>query len=73
MKEFKINKSFVTITQLLKYFGYVGSGGEVKYFLMDNKVLLNNNEVTERKKKLYDGDIVIVDNDKYIIKYDSEN
>ena len=73
MKEFKINKSFITITQLLKYFGYVGSGGEVKYFLMDNKVLLNGDEITERKKKLYDGDIVVVDDEKYKIIYDSKS
>ena len=70
MKIFKTYTEIITLTQFLKANDYIGSGGQAKFFLQDHEVLVNKKRRTERKKKLYDGDIVKVLDDIYLIKYD---
>ena len=60
----------MTLTQFLKANDYISSGGEAKYFLQDYVVLINDVECNLRGKKLFPKDIVVVDNDKYILIYD---
>lgn len=70
MKVFSIHSDFITITQLLKAFGLISSGGQAKYFLLKNTVLLNNVQITERGKKIYPKDKVQIGVDLYLIKHD---
>ncbi|WP_162164066.1 RNA-binding S4 domain-containing protein [Acholeplasma hippikon] len=65
MEVFKIEGEFITISQLLKVLSYIGSGGETKFFLFDNTVLLNDVQITEKKKKIFPGDIVTITNKQY--------
>lgn len=68
MNDFELEGEFITITQLLKALDYIGSGGEAKYFLFENVVLLNDAEIYEKKKKIKKGDVVTINNKKITIR-----
>ncbi|MCF7931010.1 MAG: S4 domain-containing protein YaaA [Acholeplasmataceae bacterium] len=72
MNKFKINTDFITLGQFLKATDHIGSGGEAKFFLFENVVLVNGEKRTERGKKLFHGDKVYVENTEYYIIYDSK-
>ena len=58
MEIVEINRDFITIGQLLKFENIVESGGMVKTFLSDYKVLVNGDQDQRRGRKLYPGDRV---------------
>jgi len=68
MDQFELEGDFITIAQLLKALDYIGSGGETKYFLFEHVVLLNDTEIYEKKKKIKKGDVVTINNKKFLIK-----
>ncbi len=70
MKEFRIQEAYITLTQFLKANGYIASGGQAKFFLLDNDIYVNGDIRRERKKKLYPGDIVQIDYDRYVMIHD---
>lgn len=53
-----IDRPFITLGQLLKEEGIIPTGGAAKWFLKENKVLVNAEEDTRRGRKLYPGDQV---------------
>jgi len=55
------DKAYVTLSQLLKIEGFVDSGGEVRFFLANNEVLVNGEPEVRRGKKIYNGDIVQIE------------
>lgn len=65
MEVFKIEGEFITIAQLLKVLSLIGSGGETRFFLFDNTVLLNGVQITEKKKKIFAGDMVTINEKKF--------
>ena len=67
MKKVKINDEFITLGQFLKVVDLVSSGGEVKYFILNNNILVNNEKETRRGRKLYRKDQIIIDNITYEI------
>lgn len=73
MKKFKINTDYITLGQFLKASDYIGSGGEAKFFLHTNEVFVNHERRTERGKKLYHGDQVMVFETVHYIAHDSKN
>lgn len=56
--EIKIQKSYITLTQALKEAGIISTGGQAKWYLQENKVLVNGTLEKQRGKKLYPGDNV---------------
>ena len=54
------NEEYITLGVLLKIGGVIQTGGMAKFFLMENKVLINNELDNRRGRKLYDGDVVEV-------------
>ncbi|MFD0728578.1 S4 domain-containing protein YaaA [Bombilactobacillus mellis] len=56
--EIKIQKSYITLTQALKEAGIISTGGQAKWYLQENKVLVNGTPEKQRGKKLYPGDKV---------------
>ena len=52
---------FITLGQLLKYAGIVGSGGDVKSFLAETSITVNSEHENRRGRKLYPGDTVVVE------------
>ena len=68
-KSVKLRKDepFITLGILLKITGIIDTGGQAKYFLAGNKVLVNGEEDNRRGRKLYHGDVVEVLNHSFII------
>ena len=65
MKQIKIFTEFVTLGQFLKLANLIQSGGEAKFYLKENKVIVNGEEDNRRGRKLYSGDIVEVENQTF--------
>ncbi|MFW5888922.1 MAG: S4 domain-containing protein YaaA [Bacillota bacterium] len=70
MEEINIKSEYITLGQLLKLISLVSSGGEVKFFLKNNKVLVNDELEKRRGKKLYPDDKITVLNEDYLIVKD---
>ena len=67
-KEVQITTDYITLGQFLKYVGIIDSGFLAKIFLNDHEVYINGELDTRRGKKLYPGDLVLVEKVEYIIK-----
>ncbi len=67
MKEIIIKTEYITLGQFLKHISLVSSGGEVKFFLKNNKVFVNSENENRRGKKLYPGDKITILNEDYKI------
>ena len=59
-KDVEINTEFITLGQLLKEEGIISTGGQAKWFLRENTVLVNGEHDDRRGKKLYEDDVVEV-------------
>ena len=68
-KSIKLRKDepFITLGVLLKITGLIDTGGQAKWFLAENKVLVNGEEDNRRGRKLYHGDVVETSNHSFII------
>lgn len=68
-KSVKLRKdeTFITLGVLLKITGIIDTGGQAKYFLSENVVLVNNEEENRRGRKLYHDDVIVVKNQMFII------
>ena len=71
VKEIKVQikpgEEYITLGILLKIEGIIQTGGMAKAYLQENTVLVNGEPDNRRGRKLYPGDIVIVENNKYLI------
>ena len=52
---------FITMDKLLKFSGVVDTGGQAFLLLEDGIVKLNGKLVTEKRKKVFPGDVVNID------------
>lgn len=68
MKPLKITTPYITLQQLLKIENIISSGGEAKFYLADNPVLVNGELENRRGRKLYPKDVIKVDNQEFIIE-----
>lgn len=68
MKTILIQTEYITLGQFLKFSSIISNGGEAKFFLDNNIILVNNIEEKRRGKKLFNGDIVEINKKKYEIK-----
>jgi S4 domain protein YaaA len=61
-KSVKLRKDepFITLGVLLKITGIIDTGGQAKFFLAENTVLVNGEEENRRGRKLYHGDLIQV-------------
>ena len=68
-KSIKLRKDepFITLGILLKITGVIDTGGQAKYFLAENKVLVNGEEDNRRGRKLYHGDVIEVSNHRFTV------
>ncbi|WP_057776398.1 S4 domain-containing protein YaaA [Lactobacillus selangorensis] len=56
----KLTSDHITLGQLLKDVGVIGTGGQAKWYLQENTVLVNGTAETRRGRKLVAGDAVTV-------------
>ena len=68
MKPLKITTPYITLQQLLKIENIISSGGEAKFYLSSNTVLVNGEEENRRGRKLYPKDVIKVGNQEFIIE-----
>lgn len=57
----EINTEFISMDKLLKFSGVADTGGQAFMMIEDGIVFLNGKQVTEKRKKVYAGDKVIID------------
>lgn len=60
--EIKIDTEFIKLSSLLKLARIIQSGGESKHFMLENEVTRNGIKITERGKKIFVGDTIIINN-----------
>ncbi len=58
MEEIYIDGDYIRLDQLLKYVNIASTGGEAKIRIQEGEIKLNNEIVTQRGKKVKDGDII---------------
>ena len=58
--EVHIQTPFITLGRLLKEESIISTGGQAKWYLRENTVLVNQEPDDRRGRKLYPGDIVAV-------------
>lgn len=73
MIEIIIYSEPLTLGQFLKFIGEIYSGGEVKNFLENNQVFVNENKENRRGKKLFSGDLIQINEKKYVVKLKNES
>ena len=71
MVEIKIYSEPITLGQFVKFLGLIYSGGEVKIILEENDVFVNNVPEKRRGKKLFSGDLVQINDQKYVLKVEN--
>ena len=64
----KEGENYITLNVLLKITDIISTGGQAKYYLQENDVLVNGVLENRRGRKLYPGDVVEVEKQKYIIE-----
>lgn len=68
MVKIKINTEFIKLGQFLKFSGIVSMGSECKNFIENECVKVNSKVEKQRGKKLFPGDFVEVNGEKYLIE-----
>ena len=61
-------KDYITLQQFLKLNDIISTGGEAKFYLVENDVKVNGETEQRRGRKLYPGDVVEAEGRKYEIK-----
>jgi S4 domain protein YaaA len=56
--EVSIETAYITLGQLLKEENVISTGGQAKWYLRENEVLVNQEHDDRRGRKLYPGDVV---------------
>lgn len=56
-----IKTEFITMDKLLKFSGAADTGGQAFNMVLDGIVRLNGAVVTEKRRKVYPGDVVTID------------
>lgn len=65
VENIKIKEDFITLGQFIKVLDLISSGGEAKSFLLSADVKINQEADNRRGRKLYKGDLVIINSKKY--------
>ena len=68
MKKVKIIPPYITLGQFLKLVGVISNGSEAKFYLSNTKVLINDEPEDRRGRKLYEGFVVVVCSQNYLIE-----
>jgi ribosome-associated protein len=64
----KLREEFIKLGQALKVADLVGSGADAKFIISDGLVMVNGEVETRRGRKLYDGDVIIYENNEIVIE-----
>jgi ribosome-associated protein len=59
-QQVEIRDEYITLGQLLKLAGFIGSGGGAKDFLAEAQITVNGEPDNRRGRKVRPGDVVVV-------------
>ena len=62
------DEEYITLNVLLKITGLIQTGGEAKWFLIDNDVYVNGEKENRRGRKLYRKDVIKANKDEFVIE-----
>lgn len=68
MDSMKKEVPYITLGQFLKVNDYVSSGGEAKHLIHTFSIQVNGEDDNRRGRKLYPGDVVVVNGNSHIIE-----
>ena len=70
IREVKIrdDEEFITLNVLLKITDLISTGGEAKWFLVNNDVFVNGEKENRRGRKLYREDVIKSGKAEFVIK-----
>lgn len=60
----KLTSEYITLGQLLKMADFIQSGGEAKFAVKELKISVNNQKENRRGRKLYPGDVIVIEGKK---------
>lgn len=66
--QIKEGEDYITLNVLLKITGIISTGGQAKYYLQESPVLVNDILESRRGRKLYPGDVIKINEKKFVIK-----
>lgn len=64
----KIESEFIKLEQFLKFASIAQTGGMAKELIKESMVKVNDEVETRRSKKLYPGDVVEFEGEKYVVE-----
>jgi ribosome-associated protein len=67
-----IQDDAITLNDALKLSGLAGTGGQAKLLIQSGQVTVNGETETRRKRKLYEGDVVRVGDEEFVLELDGE-
>lgn len=62
--DIKITSEYITLGQLLKIADFIQSGGEAKFAVKELFIKVNGKREDRRGRKLYVGDIIVIEGKK---------
>lgn len=71
-QKIKIKTNYITLSQFLKLAEFIQTGGEAKYFLFENEVLVNGERDMRRGRKLYSGDEIVLEDEGFVVESDED-
>lgn len=67
------NNTYITLGQFLKLQDIVQSGGEAKHLIHTFSIQVNGVDDNRRGRKLYSGDVVVIDGATYVVDLNHEH
>lgn len=67
MEKIEIQTEYIKLDSLMKFAGWIGTGGEAKYAISEGMVVVNGEVCTMRGKKVRPGDCVEFNGNKVIV------
>ena len=64
-EKISITSEFITLGQFLKFANVISNGGEAKFFIAENDILVNEIDCKMRGKKLYPGDKIEINKELF--------
>ena len=68
----KISTDVIQLDQLLKWMGLTETGGKARFLIDDGQVMVNDFVITERRKKIHSGDLLVIEGKQYRIVQEKE-
>ena len=62
-----LKTEYITLQQFLKLLGIASTGGQAKIMAQEASIQVNGVPENRRGRKLYPGDIVVVDGKKFVV------